>query len=95
VAAPNARASVTETIETAAQSAPRMAGVDEAPAGLSWTAFGERYFPGRRRHDLEVLRAYASTWLQRSRVDSQASYLHAGLVKLRSAVLHALDAVSE
>jgi len=59
VAAPNARASVTETIETAAQSAPRTAGVDEAPAGLSWTAFGERYFPGRRRHDLEVLRAYA------------------------------------
>jgi len=36
-----------------------------------------------------------STLLQRSRVDSQASYLHAGLVKLRSAVLHALDAVSE
>jgi hypothetical protein len=33
--------------------------VDEAPAGLSWTAFGERYFPGRRRHDLEVLRAFA------------------------------------
>jgi hypothetical protein len=50
---------VTETIETAAQSAPQTAGVDEAPAGLSWTAFGERYFPGRRRHDLEVLRAYA------------------------------------
>jgi hypothetical protein len=37
----------------------RTAGVDEAPAGLSWTAFCERYFPGRRRHDLEVLRAFA------------------------------------
>jgi len=34
-------------------------GVDEAPAGLSWTAFGERYFPGRRRHDFEVLTAFA------------------------------------
>jgi len=59
VAAPNARASVTETIETAAQSAPQTAGGDEAPAGLSWTVFGERYFPGRRRHDFEVLTAFA------------------------------------
>jgi len=50
---------VTETIETAAQSAPQTAGVDKAPAGLSWTAFGECYFPGRRRHDLEVLTAFA------------------------------------
>jgi hypothetical protein len=50
---------MTETIETAAQSEPQTAGVDEASAGLSWAAFGERYFPGRRRHDLEVLRAYA------------------------------------
>ena len=36
-----------------------IAGVDKAPAGLSWTAFSERYFPGRRRHDLEVLRAFS------------------------------------
>jgi hypothetical protein len=39
--------------------AARVAEVDEAPAGLSWTAFGERYFPGRRRHDFEVLTAFA------------------------------------
>jgi hypothetical protein len=37
----------------------RTAGIDEASAGLSWTAFCERYFPGRRRHDLEVLTAFA------------------------------------
>lgn len=38
----------------------RAARVEDAPAGLSWTAFGERYFPERRhRHDLPVLRAYA------------------------------------
>ena len=37
----------------------RAAGVAETPPGLSWTVFGERYFPGRRRHDLEVLRAFA------------------------------------
>jgi hypothetical protein len=37
----------------------RVAGVDEAAAGLSWMAFGERYFPGRRRHDFEVLTAFA------------------------------------
>jgi hypothetical protein len=59
VAAPNARASVTETTETTAQSAPQTAGVDKAAAGLSWTAFSEPYFPGRRRHDLEVLTAFA------------------------------------
>jgi hypothetical protein len=34
--------------------------LDEAPAGLSWTAFSERYFPGRRRHDLELLRAFGA-----------------------------------
>jgi len=42
-----------------AVSAARKAGVDRAPAGLSWTAFGDRYFPGRRRHDFEVLTAFA------------------------------------
>jgi hypothetical protein len=50
---------MTERIETAAQSVPQTAEVGGAPAGLSWTAFGERYFPGRRRHDFEVLRAFA------------------------------------
>lgn len=29
-----------------------------APAGLGWYAFFSRYFPGRRRHDLEALKAY-------------------------------------
>jgi hypothetical protein len=27
---------------------------------LDWDAFSARYFPGRRRHDLEVLSAYAA-----------------------------------
>jgi hypothetical protein len=30
----------------------------DAPAGLDWYAFCSRYFPGRRRHDLEALKAY-------------------------------------
>jgi hypothetical protein len=42
-----------------AASAARTAGVDKAPAGLSWTAFGERFFPERHRHDFEVLTAFA------------------------------------
>jgi hypothetical protein len=45
-------------VEILAPSA-RTAGVDEAPAGLSWTAFCERYFPGRHRHDFGVLTAFA------------------------------------
>ena len=49
----------TRPVEAAELSAARSTGVDEAPAGLTWTAFGERYFPERRRHDLEVLRAFA------------------------------------
>jgi hypothetical protein len=28
------------------------------PHGLDWEAFSNRYFPGRRRHDLEALTAY-------------------------------------
>jgi hypothetical protein len=50
---------MTSPVDAVAPSAARAAWVNEAPAGLSWTAFGERYFPGRRRHDLEVLRAFA------------------------------------
>jgi hypothetical protein len=30
----------------------------DAPAGLEWHAFSGHYFPGRRRHDLEALKAY-------------------------------------
>jgi len=46
-------------VKAPAPSAAQAKGVDQAPAGLSWTAFGERYFPGRRRHDFEVLTAFA------------------------------------
>jgi hypothetical protein len=34
--------------------------VEAAPAGLDWYAFSARYFPGRRRHDLEAVRAYGA-----------------------------------
>jgi hypothetical protein len=30
----------------------------DAPDGLEWQAFATRYFPGRRRHDLDALTAY-------------------------------------
>ena len=32
----------------------------EAAEALDWEAFSNRYFPGRRRHDMEVLTAYAT-----------------------------------
>jgi hypothetical protein len=50
---------MTRPVKATAPSAARTVGVEESPAGLSWTAFGERYFPERRRHDFDVLRAYA------------------------------------
>jgi hypothetical protein len=50
---------MTRPVEAVAPAAAQAAGVDKAPAGLSWTAFGERYFPGRGRHDFEVLTAFA------------------------------------
>jgi hypothetical protein len=31
---------------------------EQPPAGLEWYAFSTRYFPGRRRHDLDALRAF-------------------------------------
>ena len=31
----------------------------EAAEALDWEAFSNRYFPGRRRHDMEALTAYA------------------------------------
>ena len=31
----------------------------EAAEGLDWEAFSNRYFPGRKRHDMEALTAYA------------------------------------
>ena len=30
----------------------------DARAEVEWDAFSSRYFPGRRRHDLEALKAY-------------------------------------
>jgi hypothetical protein len=45
-------------VEAVAPSA-RTAGVDEAPSRPFLDGFGECYFPGRRRHDLEVLTAFA------------------------------------
>lgn len=32
----------------------------EAAAGLDWEVFSNRHFPGRRRHDLVALTAYAT-----------------------------------
>src|SRR5438045_2319830 len=32
----------------------------EAAEALDWEAFSNRYFPGRRRHDMEALTAYAT-----------------------------------
>jgi hypothetical protein len=33
---------------------------EEAAEALDWEAFSNRYFPGRRRHNLEALTAYAT-----------------------------------
>lgn len=39
--------------------APRPA-ADDASVPFEWTAFCERYFPGRPRHDREAITAYAA-----------------------------------
>jgi len=33
---------------------------EEAAEGLDWELFSNRYFPGRRRHNMEALTAYAA-----------------------------------
>jgi hypothetical protein len=38
----------------------------DAPDGLEWQRFSTRYFPGRRRHDLEALTGYGA-YRRRSR----------------------------
>jgi hypothetical protein len=43
----------------AAPSAPPLRAAEAAEA-LDWEAFSNRYFPGRRRHNMEALRAYAT-----------------------------------
>lgn len=35
-----------------------LSGLEDVPEGLDWAAFSTRYFPGRRRHDLEGISAY-------------------------------------
>jgi hypothetical protein len=55
-------------------------GCEKPPAGLEWYAFLSRYFPGRRRHDLEALKAYET---YRSAVASN-SFTAAGRVPIAS-----------
>ena len=43
----------------AAPTAPRLRTADAAEA-LDWATFSKRYFPGRRRHDMEAVTAYAA-----------------------------------
>jgi hypothetical protein len=43
----------------AAPTAPPLRAAEAAEA-LDWEAFSNRYFPGRRRHDMEALTAYAT-----------------------------------
>jgi hypothetical protein len=43
----------------AASTAPPLRAAEAAEA-LDWEAFSNRYFPGRRRHDMEALTAYAT-----------------------------------
>lgn len=44
----------------------------QAPHPLDWQAFTARYFPERRRHDLEALTAYG-TYRRTGTVDREAS----------------------
>jgi hypothetical protein len=43
----------------AAPTAPPLRAAEAAEA-LDWEAFSNRYFPGRRRHDIEALTTYAT-----------------------------------
>ena len=49
-----------------------VAGGSRVPDGLDWQSFSAAYFPGRRRHDLEGLTAYAD-YRRSSAVDAQSS----------------------
>lgn len=40
--------------------APVLTGLEDVPDELDWDAFSTRYFPGRRRHDLEAISAYVA-----------------------------------
>jgi len=51
----------------------------DAAHGLDWEGFSGRYFPRRRRHDLEALASYAAYRLSREepeRIDTSRPELH-------------------
>jgi hypothetical protein len=52
---PSARRASSDAVPTA----PPLRAAEAAEA-LDWEAFSNRYFPGRRRHDMEALAAYAT-----------------------------------
>ena len=47
-----------------------------ADAGLDWTEFLTRFFPGRRRHDIEALAAYGAyrNGLEQRAIDDRDAY---------------------
>lgn len=51
--------SASENSAGAVSTAPPLRAAEAAEA-LDWEAFSNRYFPGRRRHDMEALTAYAT-----------------------------------
>lgn len=46
---------------------------ERAPGGLSWSEFLGRFFPGRRRHDLEALQAYEAYRSENTQATPRAS----------------------
>ena len=48
-----------ESADSAMPTAPLLRAAEAAEA-FDWEAFSKRYFPGRRRHDMEALTAYAT-----------------------------------
>ena len=40
------------------------------PAGLDWVVFSKRYFPGRPRHDLKGIAAYAAYVRKQADIDT-------------------------
>jgi len=49
-----------ESVRAVPTAPPRRLRATEAADALDWEAFSNRYFPGRRRHDMEALTAYAA-----------------------------------
>jgi hypothetical protein len=46
------------------------------PDGLDWQAFSARYFPDRRRHDLEVLTAYGAYKMPRREKELPSTHVN-------------------